>query len=98
MDSLPQPFQIPFPLHKRVLPSFPRGTWTWLTMIAEPKFQFSADSKEIHLCWKHIRQSVFGQHFGGPHGDQRRPKALGMVNKQVEYLQIEPIELTDFSC
>lgn len=62
-------------------------------MTAELRLQSSADSKEIHLCWKHIRQSVLGQHFGGPHGDQRRPKALGVVNKQVEYLQIEP---TDF--
>lgn len=65
-------------------------------MTAELKLQSSADSKEIHLCWKHIRQSVLGQHFGGPHGDQRKPKALGVVNKQVEYLQIEPTELTDF--
>lgn len=67
-------------------------------MVAEPKLQFSADSKEIHLCWKHIQQSVLGQHFGGPYGDQRRLKTLGVVNKQLEYLQIEPIELTDFSC
>lgn len=65
-------------------------------MTAELRLQSSADSKEIHLCWKDIRQSVLGQHFGGPHGAQRRPKALGVVNKQVEYLQIEPTELTDF--
>ena len=41
---------------------------------------------------------VLGQHFGGPYRDQRRPqKILGLVSKQVQFLQIEPIVTHCFS-
>ena len=41
--------------------SFPScvGTCKWLSMVVDLNVQFSADLKQIHLCWRNIQQSIF---------------------------------------
>ena len=54
-----QPSQLPFSPSIKVF-SFPcpEGICMQFIMIADPKLQLSAHSKEIHLCWRNIWQSV----------------------------------------
>ena len=41
------------------------GTYTWLTMVADPDLQFSTNSEKLHFCWRKIWQSTCSRSTSG---------------------------------
>ena len=80
---------------KNVLFLCPAGTCTWLPMVADPEWQFSADP----IFAGKISGSLFvsGQHFGALYRHQGRLRmAPEQVSKHVWYPQLSPLSLTAF--
>lgn len=101
---LPQPVQLLFPASMKVFFfSCCARTWTWITMVVDPKLLFTADPEFIFpggICGILFQVNILGV-FIETREDTLppapRPKAQGLVSKQVQYPKLRLFLLIAFA-